>query len=215
MPSPQPDDQQRGTEQERHNLFERLVGVETLDGGLADEETETAGDRRSEQEPAEEGDAVRARVPAPQDEQRGRQRERAGRRGECEEQHVTAGIDHVQLRLSRRDRPTRRTHSGCAERFLNAWQTDRCERAQREMAGVLPASDDLVGDAMLRLDPHQVAALYAQLLRASGLPAASAGRPAQPLPGSLFEIHEDAARRTLTHRSKGARCGCSPGQRTT
>jgi hypothetical protein len=67
VPRPQPNHQQRGTEQERHNLFQRLVRGEAVDGGLADGKAETAGDRRSEQESAQEGDAVRARVPAPQE----------------------------------------------------------------------------------------------------------------------------------------------------
>ena len=101
MPRPQPDHHQRGTEHEGQKLFERLVRVETIDGGLADGKTEAAGDRRSNQEPAQEGDAVSPRVPAPQDDQRRRQRQRAGRRGEPEEQHVTAGVDHVLAAMPR------------------------------------------------------------------------------------------------------------------
>src|SRR4029079_527822 len=93
--------QQRGPEQQRHNLFERLVRVEAVDRGLAERKAETARDRRSEQEPAEEGDAVRARVPAPQHAQRRGERERAGRRDDREEQDMTTGVDHVMAAMRR------------------------------------------------------------------------------------------------------------------
>jgi hypothetical protein len=61
-PRSEPEDQQCDAEQERQNRFDRLVRVEPRDGGLAEEQAEAAGDRRSDQEPDQEGDAVRARA---------------------------------------------------------------------------------------------------------------------------------------------------------
>src|SRR5436309_9724060 len=66
MSCPEPEGQQRDPEEEGHDAFYRLVRVEPLDCGLAENQAETARDPRSEQEPAERSDAVRG-LPQPPD----------------------------------------------------------------------------------------------------------------------------------------------------
>jgi hypothetical protein len=52
MPRLEPDDEERDAQEECQNLFNRPVRVEPLDGGLAEDEADTARNRRSEQETA-------------------------------------------------------------------------------------------------------------------------------------------------------------------
>ena len=63
----EPDGQQRHSEEERQNPFDRLVRVEPVDGSLAEGQAETARDSGSEQVPAQECDSVRARALAADD----------------------------------------------------------------------------------------------------------------------------------------------------
>ena len=125
MPRPEPEGQQRDAEEERENRFQRLVRVEPLDGGLAEDQAETGRDRRSEQEPAQEGDAVRARARAPNGDERRRQRERACGRGESVEQHVGTRGDHT----------SRRSRVGTRRVPLFGHQLRRGDRAARRVRG--------------------------------------------------------------------------------
>ena len=77
MPRLEPHDDQRDAEEEHHNRFDRLVRVEPLHGCLAENQAETARDRRSDQEATQEGDAVRARAHAANDDEGRRQHKRA------------------------------------------------------------------------------------------------------------------------------------------
>ncbi len=86
---------ERDAEKKRHQPLDGVVRVELLDRRLADDQAEPAGDARSEQEPAQEGDAVRARAVASDDDERRRQDERAGGGDDRVEQDVKGRMVHI------------------------------------------------------------------------------------------------------------------------
>jgi hypothetical protein len=79
------------------------VRVEVIDDGLAERETDTARDRRPEQEPAQEGDAVLARALAPDDDERRGEHQRAGRGGDSVDEYMERRHRSHAVRMAGRD----------------------------------------------------------------------------------------------------------------
>ena len=95
MPRSETEDEQHHAEEKRQHRFDCSVRVDPLDHGIAKEQAEATRDARTEDKPAEERDAVRARALAPQDFERRNQHERAGCCGDGVEQDVPGLIHRI------------------------------------------------------------------------------------------------------------------------
>ena len=83
------------SQRQRQQIRDRLVRVQLVDGGLADDQAHDAGNRRAGHEADQERDAVGARALAPHHEERRSQHERAGRGDDRVEEDVEDRADHV------------------------------------------------------------------------------------------------------------------------